>query len=61
MNGVDVTVLYLLLALHRQMMVYRILSKSQRIRASIVTAIYDNKQSNCLLSRSQTNADMLHE
>ena len=32
---------------------YCILYKNQRIRASLATAIYDNKQSDCLLSRSQ--------
>ena len=53
MNSVAVTVLYLLRALHRRIIVYRILSKIQRIRASLATAIYDNKLSDCLLSRSQ--------
>ena len=52
-NKVVVTVLYLLQALHRRIIVYRILYKNQRIRASLATAIYDNKQSDCLLSRSQ--------
>ena len=52
-NSVVVTVLYLLRLLHRRIIVYRILSKMQRIRASLATAIYDNKQSDCLLSRSQ--------
>ena len=52
-NSVVVTVLYLLRALHRRIIVYRILSKMQRLRASLATAIYDNKQSGCLLSRSQ--------
>ena len=52
-NTVFVTVLYLLWALHRRIIVYRILQKMQRIRASLATAIYDNKQSDCLLSRSQ--------
>ena len=53
MNNVVVTVLYLLRALHRRIIVYRILQKIKRIRASLATAIYDNKQSDCLLSRSQ--------
>ena len=53
MNNVVVTVLYLLRALHQRIIVYRILYKIKRIRASLVTAIYDNKQSDCLLSRSQ--------
>ena len=52
-NNVVVTVLYLLRALHRRIIVYRILYKNQRIRASLATAIYDKKQSDCLLSRSQ--------
>ena len=45
-NSVVVTVLYVLRALHRRIIVYRILSKIQRIRASLATAIYDNKRSN---------------
>ena len=53
MNSVVVTVLYLSRALHRRIIVYRILSKIQRIRASLATAIYDNKLLDCLLSRSQ--------
>ena len=53
MNNVVVTVLYLVRALHRRIIVDRILYKIQRIRASLATAIYDNKQSDCLLSRSQ--------
>ena len=53
MNSVIVTVFYVLRALHRRIIVHRILSKMQRIRASLSTAIYDNKQSDCLLSRSQ--------
>ena len=52
-NNVVVTVLYLLWALHRRFIVYRILYKIQRIRASLATAIYDNKLLDCLLSRSQ--------
>ena len=53
-NNVVDTVLYLLRALHRRIIVYRILYKNQRIRASLATAIYDKKnQSDCLLSRSQ--------
>ena len=44
-NNVVVTVLYLLRALHRRIIVYRILYKIKRIRASLATAIYDNKQS----------------
>ena len=53
-NNVAVTVLYLLRALHRRIIVCRIvLYKNQRIRASLATAIYDNKQSDGLLSRSQ--------
>ena len=49
-----VTVLYLLRTLHRRITLYRILlSKIQGIRASLATAIYDNKQSDCLLSKSQ--------
>ena len=48
---VVVTVLYLLRALHRRIIAYRILYKNQRMRASPATAIYDNKH--CLLSRSQ--------
>ena len=52
-NSVVVTVLYLLRALHRRIIVCRILSKIQRIRASLATDIYDIKQSDCLLSRSQ--------
>ena len=52
-NNVVVTVFYLLRALHRRIIVYRILQKNQRLRASLATAIYDNKQSGCLLSRSQ--------
>ena len=53
MNNVVVTVLYLLRALHRRIIVYRILSKIQRITASLAMAIYDNKMLDCLLSRSQ--------
>ena len=54
MNSVVVTVLYLLRALHRQIIVYRIYcKKNQRVRASLAAAIYDKKQSDCLLSRSQ--------
>ena len=52
-NNVVVTVLYLLWALHRRIIVYRILYKNQRIRASLAAAIYDKKQSDCLLSMSQ--------
>ena len=52
-NNVVVTVLYLLRALHRRIIVYRILSKILCIRASLATAIYDNKLSDSLLSRSQ--------
>ena len=52
-NSVVVTVLYLLRALHRRIIVYRILSKIQRIRASLATALHGNKLSDCLLSRSQ--------
>ena len=53
-NNVVVTVLYLLRALHRRIIVYRILQKNQRIRASLATAIYDTKKRpDCLLSRSQ--------
>ena len=44
-NNVVVTVLYLLRALHRRIIVYRILSKILRTRANLATAIYDNKQS----------------
>ena len=50
-NNVVVTVLYLLRALHRRIIVYRIVYKNQRIRASLATAIYEKKQSDCLLSR----------
>ena len=50
-NVVVVTVLYLLRTLHRRIIVYHILSKIKR--ASLAAAIYDNKQSDCLLSRSQ--------
>ena len=53
MNNVVVTVLYLLWALHRRIIVYHILYKKKHLRASLATAIYDNKQSDCLLSRSQ--------
>ena len=54
MNSVVVTVVYLLQALHQRIVVCRILLyKMQRIRASLDTAIYDNKLSNCLVSRSQ--------
>ena len=42
-NSVAVTVFYLVQALHRRIIVYRILSKIQRIRANLATAIYDNK------------------
>ena len=53
-NSVVVTVLYLLRALHRRILLYGILlSKIQRIRASLATANYDNKLSDCLLCRSQ--------
>ena len=53
MNNVVVTVLYLLRALHRRIIVYRILYKNERIRASLATAIYDKKTViDCLLSRS---------
>ena len=52
-NSVVVTVLCLLRTLHRRIIAYRILSNIQLIRASLATAIYDNKQSDCLLSRSQ--------
>ena len=52
-NNVVVTVLYLLWALHQLIIVYRIQYKIQRVRASLTTAIYDKKQSDCLLSRSQ--------
>ena len=52
-NNIVVTVLYLLRALQRRIIVYRILYKNQRIQASLATAIYDKKQSDCLLSRSQ--------
>ena len=44
-----VTVLHLLRALHQRIIVYRILYKIQRIRASLATANYDNKQSDCIL------------
>ena len=50
--NIRVTVLYLLRALHRRSIVHRILQKNQRIRASLATANYDKKQSDCLLSRS---------
>ena len=45
----------LLRVLHRRIVVYRILYKIQRVRASLATAIiiYDDKLSDCLLSRSQ--------
>ena len=49
-NNVVVTVLYLLRALHRRIIVYRILSKIQRIRASLDTAIYGTKMLDRLLS-----------
>ena len=56
MNNV-VTVLYLLRALHRRIIVYCALSKIQNLddafRASLATAIYGNKMLDCLLSRSQ--------
>ena len=52
-NNVVVTVLYLLQALHRRVIVYRLLSKIQRMRASLATAIYGNKMLACLLPRSQ--------
>ena len=52
-NNVVVTALYLLWALHQRIIVYRIMYKIQRIRASLATANYDNKQSDCLSSRSQ--------
>ena len=42
-NNVVVTVLYLLRVLHRRIIVYRILYKNQRIRASLDTAIYEKK------------------
>ena len=45
MNNVVVTVLYLLRVLHRPIIVYRILYKNQRIRASLATAIYEKKTS----------------
>ena len=45
MNNVVVTVLHLLRALHRRIIVIRILCKMQRIRASLATAIYGNKRS----------------
>ena len=51
-NNVVVTVLHLLRALHRRISVSDIVKK-QRIRASLATAIYDKRQSDCLLSRSQ--------
>ena len=53
MNSVVVTVLYLLRALHHRIIVHHILSKIKRTRASLDTAIYVNKQSDCLLSRSK--------
>ena len=45
MNSVVATVLYLLQALRRRIIVYCILSKIKRIRANLATAMYDNKQS----------------
>ena len=56
MNNVVVTVLYLLRALHRRIIVYRKLSKIQHIRASLATAIYGNKMLDCLLSGFIYNA-----
>ena len=53
-NNVVVTVLYLLRALHRRILVYRILSKIQLIGANLAAAIYGNKMLECLLSRSQS-------
>ena len=50
-NSVVVTVLHLLRALLRRITVYRILPKIERIRASLVPVIYDNKLADCLLSR----------
>ena len=54
-NNIVVTVLYLFWALHRRIIAYRInyCKKNQRIRASLATTIYNKKQSDCLLSRSQ--------
>ena len=57
MNTVVVAVLYLLRALHRRIIVYRILSKMQRIRASLATAIHGNKLSDCLLSMTVAAID----
>ena len=56
MNNVVVTVLHLLRALHQRIIVYRIgpiVKNATHTSESIATAIYDNKQSDCLLSRSQ--------
>ena len=57
MNNVVVTVLYLSRALHRRIIVYRIIVKNPKIerciKASLSTAIYGNKMIDCLLSRSQ--------
>ena len=49
-NNVVVTVLCLLRAVHRRIIVYRIklLSKIQRISASLATAIYGNTMLDCL-------------
>ena len=54
MNSVVVTVLYLLQALHRRIIVYRIIIvKNSTNKSESSDGIYDDKQSDCLLSRSQ--------